>query len=114
VLPWKGRNCSLDRLPSFGNGQHLVILGGELQEVLEEGDPLHREETLGVKLYAVDGMAAMAEPHHLAVDAGIFGPSADFQVGVDVIRTHHQAVVAGGGEGIREPGEDPTIVMVDL
>jgi hypothetical protein len=114
ALPREGRDRPLDRLPSFENGQHLGVPGGELQEVLEESDPLHREETLRMKLHAVDGMAAMANPHHLAVNAGILGPSTDFQVGVDVIGADHQTVVAGRGEGIRESGEDPQIVMVDL
>ena len=70
----------------------------------------HRgQERLGVKLHALDRQALVAQSHDLLVP----GLGRDFQAVGQAVARHHQRVVAGGLEGVGQPGEQPSLVVED-
>ncbi len=67
-----------------------------------------REHRLGVELHAVDRQCAVPHAHHLAV----LGARRHLELVGDARR--RERVVAPGAEALRQAGEDPAAVVLDL
>ena len=67
-----------------------------------------REHALGMELHALEmGMFAVTQSHHGVV----LKPSSDFKAGRKAAAFSDQAVIASGGEGLRQASEDPFASM---
>src|SRR5262249_6482337 len=78
-----------------------------LEEVLEQPRPFVRQEAFRVILDAFQGIPLVADAHDLV----LVGPGHDREVLAQRPRLDHQAVVAGGLEGVREPLVDPPAIV---
>ena len=82
---------------------------GEVEEVGQQVVAALGGDGFRVELHAVDRPGPVLHAHDLAV----VGPGGDLQVVRQAVALHRQAVVAGGGEGVRQAGEDALAVVVD-
>jgi len=72
------------------------------------------QNRLGVKLHPVYRVFPMAQPHdflHRTID--VFRPRGDFKAIGQGVFVHHQRVIAGRGQPVRQPREHPVAVMAD-
>src|ERR1700744_1971555 len=103
----RGLKASDIRLAS---GLNQAPYAGDLEEVGQEVVAAFRGDRFRVELYAVHWPGLVLHAHDLA----IFGPGGDLQIGRQVFLAHRQAVVARGGEGGLQSGEDALALVMDL
>jgi hypothetical protein len=89
------------------------ISGGKLQKVRHQFLAFAGEDAFGVELDSFDGKGFVAESHDDAGAVFIWRPGADFEVLGQGIFFYDEGVVAGGGHGRRESGENGFAVVLD-
>src|SRR5450756_1058447 len=101
------RRCSAALSTSFGIAR--LRIRRYRQEVAEQVEADDREHAHRVELHAVDRQLAVPHAHHHVLRV----PGAEFEnVGQGLV--DDQRVVAGGREGVGQPGEDAAAVVADL
>ena len=95
----------LRRPRALGDGR----AGRLLEEVPQQVVAARGQDRLRVELHALDGQLTVAEPH----DDAVVGLGRDLEARRHRRPVDDEAVVAGGLEGLREPGEHAGVVVPD-
>src|SRR5512136_336640 len=85
------------------------VPGDHLQEVSQNSFPVRRQDRLGVKLHALEGIVAVAKPH----DFAFFRFCAHLEEGRERIPLHEQRVVSPRRERVGQALEDGPAVVED-